>query len=395
MTKQQPFATKLRLSKLCRGIIVLAVIKLCVLAALVADIPLPTLQWETADSSEQPRQSVNTALLPEKANLVMGSPAAPATQQVLSPTNTEPQGSAAVTAAERLHPGAHASVTMPVSTATKEKADSPSNQSPAPLEIAASPAAPPAVPATTTLALLPSGVEAAPAVESPWWQNMLQLKKLPIPHMGVAQVAHAAALDTPPAPTVPQPTGSSPFTPPAQQIMRGQDANGNPLPPRSTTAKPLPAGSNSPLAIQPAPTNSVDPMTTPVPPPAPKVNAYSPPEDPNRKQQELARREQEILVLKQQMEQRLQELQSAELRVKGMLKDAQEVEGKKLSSLIAVYANMKPKQAAQTLQSLDERVAVKILTGLSPKQAGEILSYADPKTTAKLTELMTRMHMQP
>lgn len=471
MTKQPPFGTKLRLSKLCRGIIALAIVKLCVLAALVADIPLPELRWEKPSATEQnTRHSTATAeqTAPQITSLVLGTPersllaarqpetkndtqaeanpaskaepsAAQATPQLSSRTagappvqsasaapDAEPQGSAAAAAAARLRPMAsNASITMPVSTATRDKADSPvdavANQtasqqsvstsaplaavSPAPqttvlglgTDTPASPVAANTQP-ENSLPLLASGVESpqkAPA-ESPWWQNMLQLKKLPIPHMGVSQVAHAAALDTPPAPTVAQPSGASPFTPPAQQIPRGQDASGAPLPPRSTTARPLPAGSSGlPQASQSAPTNNVDPMTMAVPPPAPNVNAYSPPEDPNRKQQELARREQEILMLKQQMEQRLKELESAEMRVKGMIKDATDVEAKKVSGLIAVYANMKPKQAAQTLQSLDERVAVRILTGLSPKQAGEILSYADPKTTAKLTELMTRMQMQP
>lgn len=513
MTKQPPFVTKLRLSKLCRGIIALAVVKLCVLVALVADIPLPELRWEkpgiTEQSTKQSAEATQKAdrVAPQTTSLVMGTPehsllavrpqAKPESEnpQAVSPQSdalasapvastatpasavdqnvgaasgqrasaaspaAELQGSAAAAAAARLRPMAsNASVTMPVSTATRDRADSPvgavasqvaSRQnaiaptaapalaSPAPVaattSTASTPTAQPAAPAVASLTgqqpavatpvttsdtpapaatstkpaqaqpenslpLLASGVEKpqqAPT-ENGWWQNMLQLKKLPIPHMGVSQVAHAAALDTPPAPAVSQPSGISPFTPPDQQIPRGQDATGAPLPPRSTTTRPLPAGSSGlPQANPPAPTNSVDPMTTAVPPPAPNVNAYSPPEDPARKQQELARREQEILMLKQQMEQRLKELESAEMRVKGMIKDATDVESQKVTGLIAVYANMKPKQAAQTLQSLDERVAVKILTGLTPKQAGEILSYADPKITAKLTELMTRMQMQP
>lgn len=450
MTKQPPFVTKLRLSRLCRGIIALAVIKLCVLVALVADIPLPELRWEKprqqqAEQAKQPAESPGSTTLvmgtPERSLLATSAPAA--TSEAANPQNAgpvqgtgspattaaqgaEPQGSAAAAAAARLRPmGSRAAVTMPAAQITKEKEDSPvqtlasaaSTPAPAiaaaiqPVSNTASPAASQTAPATPALTtptaattsvaeaapLLSTGVEAQDSKndEQSWWHNMRQLTRLPVPQLGVSQVAHAASLDTPPAPAVPPAAGTSPFTPPAQQIMRGQDASGNPIPPRSTTARPLPAGSSGLPQSATAPSNTVDPMVNAVPPPAPNVNAYVPPEDPNRKQQELARREQEILALKQQMEQRLKELESAESRVKGMIKDANDVEAKKVSGLIAVYANMKPKQAAQTLQSLDERVAVKILTGLTPKQAGEILSYADPKTTAKLTELMTRMQLQP
>lgn len=441
MTKQPPFATKLRLSRLCRGIIALAVIKLCVLVAIVADIPLPELRWETS-SQQQAQQQAQPADSTASTTLVLGKPersllatsvaqqaaqdsASPMSAQANEPPsaaqNNEPQGSAAAAAAARLRPlGSRAAITMPASSLTKEKEDSPI-QADAPIANLAAPAqavasltapasastaanTPAATGAAATASpevaeaapLLSTGVETQNTADSPsWWHNMLQLTSLPVPQLGVSQVAHAASLDTPPAPAVAPAGGSSPFTPPAQQVMRGQDANGNPIPPRSTTARPIPSASSGLPQTSPAPTNTVDPMVTAVPPPTPNVNAYVPPEDPNRKQQELARREQEILALKQQMEQRLKELESAENRVKGMIKNANDVESKKVAGLIAVYANMKPKQAAQTLQSLDERVAVKILTGLTPKQAGEILSYADPKTTAKLTELMTRMQTQP
>ena len=42
---------------------------------------------------------------------------------------------------------------------------------------------------------------------------------------------------------------------------------------------------------------------------------------------------------------------------------------------------------------MDERVAVRILTGMSPKQSGDILTYVNPAKTAKLTEIITRMKL--
>lgn len=48
-----------------------------------------------------------------------------------------------------------------------------------------------------------------------------------------------------------------------------------------------------------------------------------------------------------------------------------------------MYANMKPRQAAAALTTVDEEVAVKILTGMKSKQSGEILSYMDPRHAAQ------------
>ena len=42
---------------------------------------------------------------------------------------------------------------------------------------------------------------------------------------------------------------------------------------------------------------------------------------------------------------------------------------------------------------MDERVAIRILSGMAPKQSGEILTYTNPVKTAKFTELITRMRL--
>ncbi len=206
-----------------------------------------------------------------------------------------------------------------------------------------------------------------------WWDNVLSMTSLPIPRLGVDQVAYAATLDTPlmaPPPPSPQTGTVSTFTPPAQV---------------------LPAGVAGPKTGMSATENLLVPNTNP---PAPNLDAYVPPEDPNRKEQELARREQEILMLKRQMEQRLQELQSAEQKVQGMLKEAKGVEANKVTTLTDMYSNMKPRQAGAALENLDENIAAKILVSMKSKQAGEILSYMDPVKTAKLTELLSRMRLQ-
>ncbi len=58
-----------------------------------------------------------------------------------------------------------------------------------------------------------------------------------------------------------------------------------------------------------------------------------------------------------------------------------------------MYANMKPRTAAKALESMDERVAIRILSGMAPKQSGEILTYTNPAKTAKFTEMITRMRL--
>lgn len=272
--------------------------------------------------------------------------------------------------------------------AQQPQAFSPNLPEPQPLP---APRAQPGTPAPSSSLL----ASAAPhrATESEWL-DALGLSSLPIPGLGSVQAAHAAALDMP-VPQTPA-ESQSPFTPAAQSaptsvpgappipanIPRGQSADGAPLPPRGAAntgngyLPPLPQGQTSSLptpAVQPAP------------------NSYA--NDPNAKAQELARQQQDILVLRQQMDQRLKDIQTTEKRMQDMIREARGIENEKIHRLVLTYAMMKPKAAARALESMDERVAIRILSGMSPKQSGEVLSYMQPAKTAKLTELITRMRI--
>lgn len=132
---------------------------------------------------------------------------------------------------------------------------------------------------------------------------------------------------------------------------------------------------------------------TPQAPPAPEVAPFVSRDSSAQKQAELNRREQELLALQQQMESRMEELNSLENRLQGMLQDANNTQESKFKQLVDMYANMKPRQAAQALTSMDETIAVKILTGMKSKQSGEILSYMNPTHSARLSEVMSKMQM--
>lgn len=113
----------------------------------------------------------------------------------------------------------------------------------------------------------------------------------------------------------------------------------------------------------------------------------------NRKQDDLNRREQELKGLEQQVDAKLAQMQDLEARIKTMLKDAQGMKDEKLRHLVDVYTNMKAKQAAAVLETLDEKIAVRILAGMRGRQAGEILTFVQAEKAAKLSEALTRMQL--
>lgn len=340
-----------------------------------------------------------------------------------------PQGSAAVAAALAIAPrhSTAAQQKASVDPASEQKPTSAQNMTSAPATLIQT-----AQQNSNTRAEADKMPHPSPAVEggqqtsSTPGQTLLRVL-LSLPGVGENTSAHAAPPALP-APSVPTALGSSPFTPPEQAAVTGNAVTSGNMPSPPVDARPFnpaaPQGTIPPLqgdnGAQPGenPTTATSPLSSDrtagvsakpegreapggntLPPVLPQFrdNRSEPysagmrgPED---EAQDIARREQEVLMLKQQVDQRLQDLENAERRVQEMLHEARGVEESKIKRMIHMYSNMKPKVAAKALESMDERVAVRILSGLSPKQAGEILSYANPATSAKLTELMTRMQL--
>ena len=364
MTKSQPSATRPRISSLIKVLGGICAVKISLLGLLVAGVPLPA--WLGGEDLT-PRQA-SPVIMPTVSAQNMSAPAATA---AVVPSLPETQAVAE---------------TKPLSLDNL-----PVPELDAPVAAGAFASLPglasaPAAPAADAPHLL-AAEEHTPAERDSWF-DVLSLRELPIPFLGSARVANAAAT-TMPVPNV-QPAPANSFSPAAQQMPYGYEANvlGNvpsgiaadtPLPPRGDT------GSFGPLPALPASGSNAVPI------PAPNVQPQTNYENPNTKAQELARQQQDMLLLREQMDQRLKDMQGAEHRMQDLIREARALEAKKMRALILMYSNMKPKIAAKALENMDDRIAIRILSGMPPKQAGEILTYTNPEKTAEFSELISRM----
>lgn len=447
MTKSRHSATRLRLSRLVRCLVALCCLKVAALGLAFFDVPLPfrlgggsAEQASVVPDAGESSRRLEAALLAQNGGVDASAAAREGAAPQAAPSAGSPSPLAA--AADAAQPQGSEAAELAAAARPRPRADMGASGLPAPViaegPVSAGFAAPgagraltgPALPTPPPLGspLVAAGIPAPQASapraddgESVSLWNLLGLTSLPIPGLGSAQAAHAAALDMPVPTTPPASQGTSPFAPAEQLaplggqpaamggptalpgaapipagIPRGQSADGSPLPPRGAEA-PAPEGGGASLPStagqSPLPTlPRTDPSTT-WPAPAPTVTPQAPAADPNAKAQELARQQQDILMLRQQMDQRLKDLQNAEDKMKDMIREARELEDKKIRNLIMMYANMKPRMAAQAMENMDERVAVRILSGMAPKQSGEILTYTNPAKTAKFTEMITRMRM--
>jgi flagellar motility protein MotE (MotC chaperone) len=112
-----------------------------------------------------------------------------------------------------------------------------------------------------------------------------------------------------------------------------------------------------------------------------------------RRQEDLARKEQALRVLESELSDKLEKMRILENRLAMMIKDAEETKDAKFRHLVDVLANMKSKQAAAVLETLDPKVAVRVLSGMRGRQAGEILTFVRPEIAAQLTESLARMQL--
>lgn len=191
-----------------------------------------------------------------------------------------------------------------------------------------------------------------------------------------------------------QPTTVANVVPPAPNIRQNTSPFSQDVQPSDNMVNNFEG--SSPIAIPKVDPNNIstrpdEALVTPAP--APKLNPFVPKDSTQRKQEELNRREQELLALQQQMQSRLDELHALEGKIQKMLDEANNIKDQKLTHLIDVYSNMKPKQAADVLATLDPKIAVKILAGMRGRQAGEVLTYMAPKPAAKLSEMLSRTQL--
>jgi|GEM_PF-1984176 len=186
---------------------------------------------------------------------------------------------------------------------------------------------------------------------------------------------------------------------------------------------PLPpdAGLLTPAAELPPPTlpNLGAPGSAPLPPNAAPPSTEALRELRTREQAlarreaDLSTREEALSALESELRRRMEASESfraeneallkrneavlAELKA---LKEDQEKNDKiqqdaRIQHLVTAFGGMKPEQAGNLVNSLDDDVAVKILATMPGRKAGLILAFVDPEKAARLTKAISDMRLDP
>lgn len=111
---------------------------------------------------------------------------------------------------------------------------------------------------------------------------------------------------------------------------------------------------------------------------------------------DLDMRENLLKAAEKRVEAKVAELKDIEARVKTAMGNRDQAEEKRFKSIISMYENMKPKDAARIFDRLDMKILVEVSTHMNPRGMSEILANMSPDAAERLTvELANRARAEP
>lgn len=106
----------------------------------------------------------------------------------------------------------------------------------------------------------------------------------------------------------------------------------------------------------------------------------------DEKEKELSKMEQELEVQRQNLDEKIKELQSLRDSISAQLKDKVEVDSQKIDGLVQMYTSMKAPQAAKVFEAMDEDLAVEILGRMKRKPAADVMNLLKPEKAKIISE---------
>ncbi|MEO0336517.1 MAG: hypothetical protein AAF202_08985, partial [Pseudomonadota bacterium] len=104
------------------------------------------------------------------------------------------------------------------------------------------------------------------------------------------------------------------------------------------------------------------------------------------REQELAELERELQNQREQVEARIEYLESVRRDIAGVLQERVEMDEEKVTQLVDFYSNMKPAQAATIISKINEELAIQVLSKMKKKNAAQILNMIEPGKARVLSE---------
>lgn len=104
------------------------------------------------------------------------------------------------------------------------------------------------------------------------------------------------------------------------------------------------------------------------------------------REEELNRQEAELQNQKAELDKRLKDLEEMRGKISSILEDRVKADDQKVDTLVQMYSNMKPPQAAKVFETMDEDLVVEILGRMKKKNAADIMNLLKPEKAQIISE---------
>jgi len=111
----------------------------------------------------------------------------------------------------------------------------------------------------------------------------------------------------------------------------------------------------------------------------------------SQREAQLDEREKELKILQSEVEKKLARLEKARTVLEDLLNQKERIEGQRLADLSGIYQRMDPGRAAAALDTMEQDLAIGILSQMRSKGAGEILNEMSKEKAAELSRAFTQL----
>ena len=114
-----------------------------------------------------------------------------------------------------------------------------------------------------------------------------------------------------------------------------------------------------------------------------------------KREEELRLKEVRLEALEAKVRKDLEKIEKSISESKEQMGLQDEKSKKNVEALIKVYSSMKPEEAANLVEAIDEDLALKIVSGMKSKIAGQVLSKLDVKVAKRISEKLAGKSKKP
>jgi len=104
------------------------------------------------------------------------------------------------------------------------------------------------------------------------------------------------------------------------------------------------------------------------------------------KEKFLARREQQLLLLQEEINKKIEELTKLRDEIREQMEMKKTAQENQVKHLIKIYSTMKPQKVAQLIEKLDINLITELFSRMKGDVVGQILSFVDTETGARITQ---------